>query len=247
MEQPKFTVLLYSKYSSYSKKIMSELNSAGVDFSRVAGLQTLCIDNAKVKKRIMDDKQIDIKYIPCILVIYPDGGIEKYDGSSAFEWTEQLILKYAPPSQPQPQPQPQQGKDDNKEDPHPPSKRRPIKNNMKKIGDGDEIKEMGDNPNVTPISDLPMDEDDDISADRYRQKKPRGRIRINEGNYDEDEELFQGDAPDMRKAKKSALKTAKNIQSGGDIMARAKALAKSRELDNSKNRVPPGMRLPTGN
>jgi len=105
MEQQS-SVLLYSKYSRLSTQLLDTIQTSNVNLSKVVSLQTLCIDNEKIRQRIHQNKQIDITTVPCILVIFPDGGIEKYDGEHSFQWIEQIIQKFTPPPPPIP-PQPQ--------------------------------------------------------------------------------------------------------------------------------------------
>jgi len=229
--EPHLSVLLYSKYSSYSKQLMEFIQKSEVDLGRTIGLQTLCVDNEKIRNRIMKNKDIDVISVPCLLIIYPDGGIEKYDGDNVFDWIGNVIAKIKPPPQPPPPPPPDK-EELNDDNPKQRYRRKPV-------DDGEEIQERSNK--VTSISDLPVDEDDDISGDRYRAKKPRGRIRIDPGNYEDGEDLFEGENVDMRKAKKSAIKNASKLMSGAtDVMAKAKELAKSREMDNASTNRPPG-------
>jgi hypothetical protein len=89
-----FSVLLYSKYSATSKQLMDVMNSSKVDFLKSTGLQNLCIDNEEVRNRIIQNKQINITSVPCILVIFPDGIIEKYEGLHTFKWVEEIISSF---------------------------------------------------------------------------------------------------------------------------------------------------------
>lgn len=99
--ESKLSVLLYSKYSETSTKLIDKMESSGVNFQSIVSLQLLCIDNKEVRNRILQNKQINVDSVPCILVIFPDGGIEKYDGLNAFNWVEQIIEKHTPRSIPQ--------------------------------------------------------------------------------------------------------------------------------------------------
>jgi flagellar biosynthesis GTPase FlhF len=89
-----FSVLLYSKYSATSKQLMDVMNSSKVDFLKSTGLQNLCVDNEEVRNRIIQNKQINITSVPCILVIFPDGIIEKYEGLHTFKWIEEIISSF---------------------------------------------------------------------------------------------------------------------------------------------------------
>jgi len=94
MEQ-NFSVLLYSKYSDTSKQIMNTMNLSGVDFFKI-GLQNLCIDNKEIRNRIIQNKQINITSVPCILVVFSDGIIEKYEGVHCFKWIDEIISSFKP-------------------------------------------------------------------------------------------------------------------------------------------------------
>jgi hypothetical protein len=291
--EPQLSVLLYSKYSASSKSLMSMIQQSGVDFTNQFSLQSLCIDNEEIRKRIVENNQLQITSVPCLLIIFPDGGIEKYDGAHVFEWVERTIKQFAPPPPTQPpQPPPiseeeqwrrqqvyeqkklmeeKQAKDlerarireENKrkyetqyqedyEQPPQPQEQQHTKKNRRRIrkqtpseeGEQDTRENPRDEPStlVTSIDDLPSDEDDEIVLDRYRHLRPVGRIRSDEGNYIEGEELFQGHQTDMRRATGSSIKD--NSHSGEDantkkskeIMAKAHKLAKGRE----EPPVPPG-------
>ena len=266
--EPQLSVLLYSKYSSLSKSLMNIIQTSGIDFTNQFSLQTLCIDNEKIRKRILKNKKIQVTSVPCILVIFPDGGVEKYDGNHAFEWVEDILKKIAPPPPPQPEQseeekwklqqaskileekqitekkryqtreknrkeyerQYEEGFDSDTKENQPPVK------NRQRIKRKPSLETSG----VTSIEDIPFD-DEDIS-DRYRDRKPVGRIRSDEGNYIEGDDLFQGEKPNMRKPIKSAVKgdnhTGNDATSrkSADLMTKAKELAKGRE----ESSPPPG-------
>tara|TARA_Y100000389_G_scaffold61028_1_gene57150 strand:- start:5461 stop:6264 length:804 start_codon:yes stop_codon:yes gene_type:complete len=261
--EPQFSVLLYSKYSPLSKKILDIIQSSPVNLEQIVSLQTLCIDNEKVRKKIYQNKQIDITSVPCILVIFPDGGIEKYDGVPAFQWIEEILQKFAPPP-----PQPQQP-------PPPPQKslqqiqieekrkQKIIKQNKKKLvesqrdqermiqkqkyerylnnSNSEEIKNSHTNIDDLDSEDEDEDEDNNINEkqnDRYRHRKPIGSIREDSGNYSRDDDLFAGDQPDTRQAKKSAVKQPIDASQKKtlDLMAKAKEMEKRRQ----ESPLPPG-------
>lgn len=100
--EPQFSVFLYSKYSSNCKRLMDMMRQSGVDFDAQLKLQFLCIDNNQVRARIMSSESMDISVIPCILVIYANGGVEKYEAAHAFKWVEEMIRRLRPPPPPQP-------------------------------------------------------------------------------------------------------------------------------------------------
>ena len=246
---PQTSVLLYSKYSPSCQNLMELMESSNVNFKNIISLQTLCVDNEKVRERIKQNRQFDITSVPCILLIYPDGGIEKYDGINHIQWVNQMITKHSPqPPQPPPPPQKTQEQKwlEEKE-----REKQLIEQEKKKIQmEREKIREENkrkfeerrglnrDSSNgnrrklITNIEDLPSeDEDEDENEnDRYRQRKPVGQLRSDSGNYTQGEELFPGQQLNNRQPIKSTVKTS-NTKSNKNIsiMERAKELAKGRE------------------
>ena len=287
--ESQLSVLLYSKYSSLSKSLMNMIQTSGVDFTTKFSLQPLCIDNEEIRARILKNTQLQVTTVPCLLIIFPDGGIEKYDGARVFEWVEGIIRQFSPPPPPPPPPVRQQ--------PYVPSEEEKwrmkqaqqareqerIQNERKRVAEENRRKyhekyeerppsperERQRSPSPPPpmrrrrvhkespeprrkepavtsiddLDDLPSDEDDDVAADRYRSRRPVGRIRTDEGNYEEGKELFQGPPLNMRRARRSAVKGESHTgndaksQKSADIMAKAKAMAKGREDTHAP---PPG-------
>jgi hypothetical protein len=90
----KFTILLYSKYSKFSTNIISTINQYQNIFVENFNMKTLCIDNENIRKRILNSKKINITCVPSILVIYEDGGVEKYENTDAFNWIEEIIKRF---------------------------------------------------------------------------------------------------------------------------------------------------------
>lgn len=89
----KFSVLLYSKYSKFSTEIVSQVNQYQNVFLENFNMKLLCIDNELVRKRIISSKKINISFVPSILVIYEDGGVEKYENNDAFVWVNEVIQR----------------------------------------------------------------------------------------------------------------------------------------------------------
>ena len=82
--------LFYSQYSTSSKKILTMITEYQAEFSQL-GLTAICIDNVNIRKKIVQSKKIEIKIVPCILLIRPEGIVEKFDGTTAFNWVENCI------------------------------------------------------------------------------------------------------------------------------------------------------------
>lgn len=255
--EPQFSVLLYSKYSPLSKKILDIIQSSPVNLEQIVSFQTLCIDNEKVRNRIYQSKQIEISTVPCILVIFPDGGIEKYDGVSVFQWIEEILQKYTPPPPPQPDHQTkppqkslQQLQIENQR------KQKIINQKKKNLVQSKreqerliqkekyekyikkDIPEEQIEHSHTNIDDLQDEDDYEDDDDRYRHRKPIGSIREDSGNYIRDDDLFSGDSPDTRKEKKSDAKKPVDATEKKtlDLMAKAKEMEKGRQ----ESTLPPG-------
>jgi hypothetical protein len=259
--ETQLSVLLYSKYSPMCKKLMNIIESTQINFT---SLQTICIDNQKVRERIQEDKHIDITSVPCILVIFPDGVIEKYDDYHSFEWIQQIIINQSPTQSESPT-KPQQKTDEQLRREKQELERRLLEKEKKelqlerellrkenkrkyeqqayesKLGEHRRRPIIKEDREITKIDELPSEEEDTNTSDRYRDSKPLGHIRENSGNYTHNSELFSGSPTDMRKPKKSAVKgLSKNAteKKSMDLMEKAKQMAKGREETNKP--PPPG-------
>lgn len=95
MEQ--FCVLIYSKYSMASNKLLNALQSSPVDLNKVTKLTRLCIDNQDIRKQILHPNKFEITSVPCILVVLQSGEVQRYEGRKAFEWVDELVNFHMPP------------------------------------------------------------------------------------------------------------------------------------------------------
>ena len=101
--EPQYFTLLYSKYSPACKRFFDFIQSSGVDLSNI--LRNVCIDNKKIRERIQKDNKLDIKVVPCILAVYGNGVVEKYEANGALNWLENILsLLQPPPPPPSPAP-----------------------------------------------------------------------------------------------------------------------------------------------
>lgn len=85
-----------------SNKIMSVLSSSPVDLGIVVNLNAVCVDNKQIRERITKANKFEITTVPCILIVYKEGAVEKYEGVKAFEWVDETIKMIIPPSIPPP-------------------------------------------------------------------------------------------------------------------------------------------------
>lgn len=240
--EPQHSIFLYSKYSENCKRFVGLVQSSGVDL----GLQMLCVDNEKVRQRIQKSQNMDINQVPCILLIYPNGGVEKYEGSHAFRWVETILSRLMPPrrqpsppqpppeqeipqqqSQPQPPSQPQRQPPQQRQSP--PQKQRPKMRPINEVPNGvpNGRKEQ---PTTTSIDDIPTDEENEELGDRHKNMPVVPRIRKDRGNYEESDEYFEAPQPEIPRENVKAVRKIQTTTANdpSSLMAKADAMRKSR-------------------
>jgi hypothetical protein len=79
---PENVICLYSKFSNSSQSFVKSSQDLPIQF--------VCIDNKKVRTRVMSDPNLQITFVPCILSLFPDGRLEKYEGKDAFNWLDNI-------------------------------------------------------------------------------------------------------------------------------------------------------------
>jgi hypothetical protein len=108
-----FFVFIYSKFSQPSLTCESIIRSLPPDLN----FNFLCVDNLETRKIIQDDKTLDIKLVPCLLIVNTEGSITKYEGKKCHEYLshyqkQQTVIPDPEPislyQQPLPPPPPQQ-------------------------------------------------------------------------------------------------------------------------------------------
>ncbi len=229
-------ILLYSKYSAHCKRLLTSITDSPI----VNMLQMLCIDNSEIRERIQTNNNIDIQIVPCILVIHPDGMVEKFESDKAFSWVNAVIQQITPPppvqfpqEMPQTRPaiiQPPESDSENEVEYIKPKKKK-KKKRKKKL--------------QTSLAELDSDSEDD-EYQSHSLKKPPGGIRSGEGGFDFDSDDFPDtDTHDRPTRKPRQVKeTTSSIKTGGDVMTKMQEMMKERERDNSSsNRRMP---VPTG-
>jgi thioredoxin-like negative regulator of GroEL len=87
----KITTFLFSKYSNNCKAFAEILSKIPNEYRNNLKLTDICIDNENIRKNILTSKKIDIKMVPCILMVYNNGAIEKFEGIDAFNWINEII------------------------------------------------------------------------------------------------------------------------------------------------------------
>jgi hypothetical protein len=88
---PDKLIVLYSKYSSQCNDIIRLYNP-----NRNKHIQLVCIDNIQIREQILHSTHLNVKTVPCVLFVYPDKRIEKFEGSNVKQWIIQQITEGLP-------------------------------------------------------------------------------------------------------------------------------------------------------
>jgi hypothetical protein len=207
-----FSVLLYSKYSSKCKNLFNIINNNKIELN----LTSVCIDNKKIRNKIKRDKLFEIKEVPTIINIYSNGGAEKYEGNKAFQLIESVIVKTYPSRPRTPEIQSELPK----------KQSQTIIDSKDEMEDEQPVQIPSRMKKVSTIDNIPMDD-----SDRNINKRAPRRIRQDENNYIEDEELFSGEVIENTREPSNTVKTGsqKNVQDPFGTLAKAKEMAQMRE------------------
>ena len=223
-------VLLYSKYSQTCKNLVTSIPKFVKD---KIGLQLVCVDNEDIRKRITKSSSVKINSVPTILLLYSNGGVEKYEGNTSFLWLNQIINQLAPPQPPQP---PQPRPDDYSDLEVKTTRRRNVRrrnvrsnerrsnerrSNERRSNERRSNERSTEETNSTNIEELDTEEDDseDDGEDDGRPKPPPVGVRKGAGEYEISKDF--GEALERN----SDVRTDR----GSNLMARAQAMQKERE------------------
>ena len=86
-----YTAMLNSRYSQPCQNFLNILFDSDIDYKNLLKFVKINIDNKEIRKQILSSNNIDIKYVPCILIIYTNGSVEKYEGNDSFKWLDEII------------------------------------------------------------------------------------------------------------------------------------------------------------
>lgn len=104
-------ILIYSQYSNESMKLFRIFKKYNIDTNNISFLK---VDNENIRKKIINDKKLNIKYVPTLLFIkdHKKGVIDKYVGfdkiSKLIDIPAQNQVQSQPPMQQPPQQPPMQ-------------------------------------------------------------------------------------------------------------------------------------------
>jgi hypothetical protein len=94
-----FFVFIYSHYSPASMNCDKIIKSLPADIK----FNYLCVDNPENRKIIINDPNMDINVVPCLLIVNAvDNRITKYDGKKCFDYLLQYKKQQTPIMEPLP-------------------------------------------------------------------------------------------------------------------------------------------------
>jgi hypothetical protein len=237
MDNQPYPVVIFSKYSQPCGMFMERFNQT---IATKIPAQLLCIDNEKIRKRLLNSKIVDVKQVPTVLMVFPNGVVEKYDGQSVYGWLEEVIKRVTPPPrhemaepirQPVRQPsrpvrrqEPPAEPEEQEEEEEEPRRREPRQAPRQ---------HRQQQKRATDVNDIPFDEEQE--TDRHRSVPQPRRIRKDEsGEFIESQELFSGEQPDIRKESPKSLRERGESVDPYNTIAKAKEFAMNRDQIESE-------------
>jgi len=228
-------VLLYSRYSQMSKKLQSILDDSQVNLSVELGLMPVCIDNEKIRKKISKSEKISIPIVPCILLVYKNGSVEKYDGIDAIQWANETIRKIQQLRQPPPHPPPQQFQE--------PPRTKKVTIQQEDSEEEEEVQVPKKHVRKQRKSKKPVQKFSELSENEEEQEehiiaRAPVAVRNGPGGYDITSEFGELEEQPRKISSKVRPSSTQQIK-GGNLMAAALAMQKERDADAGK-RIPGG-------
>ena len=207
-------VLFWSKYSSSCKQLLGEMKSYG------AMIDTVCVDNPKIRKRIATNPKLQITVVPTLLSIYQNGVVEKYEGEKVFQL---LYEAFSKPERVEP---------------------KVVKETKTIVADETPREISQPREIVSEISQPPTKSSETLVT------KPTSDSKQELTSLDDlgGEELFEVDKDDSKKSENSGdpKRTSKNlpVKPPSKLAAQAAAIAAAREAHDSKQPRPNGNIIP---
>ena len=86
-------ILLYSNYSEICVDLLKAIENCPIDIYKENSITLLCVDNKDIRKKIIECKNIKIKTLPTLLLIYDDDVIIKHEEQKVFDWIDNYVNK----------------------------------------------------------------------------------------------------------------------------------------------------------
>jgi hypothetical protein len=84
------TIVLTSKLSRTCQNFEHLLSS----IQNIFPVRIVNIDNEQTREKILSSTTLQVKQVPCVLIVYSTNTIEKYEGNDAFMWVNSNIQKF---------------------------------------------------------------------------------------------------------------------------------------------------------
>lgn len=97
MSDIKLTAFLYSEYSNYANEFMQVASNLPPQLQAQLRPVYLSVDTEAIRSMIKNSLSITVRSVPCVLILYTDGVVEKYEGDTAFTWLEELLTPLEQP------------------------------------------------------------------------------------------------------------------------------------------------------
>jgi hypothetical protein len=88
IKQNDLYVLLYSKYSNSCNDLITQLKQYPLYFSHI---NLLCVDNEKIRTKIINSNLIKITFVPCLLIVSSNGVTKQYENTQLFDFISEII------------------------------------------------------------------------------------------------------------------------------------------------------------
>lgn len=93
-----FFVFIHSKFSQPSVKCETIIKSLPSDLN----FNFLCVDNIETRRIIQEDTTLDIKVVPCLLIVNTEGTVTKFEGRKCYDYLIQYQKQQTPLEEPEP-------------------------------------------------------------------------------------------------------------------------------------------------
>jgi hypothetical protein len=223
----KSMICLYSKFSPNSTKFLELSKPYNLP------LDYICIDNKNIRNRIVKNKKILVQSVPCLLFIYDNGVLEKYEGYNAFEWVNQIIKNIENSKQVI---QPQIPIDNNIEI----EKEKKVVNTNKVSSKVSSKVSKNPNPPSTPIDLLEEEEEEEEIEDieDIEEEDLDKNLIKKEDKIEDIEQINNNFQKPMRDIDTSGFNSSKVSGKSGkkDVMSLARELEKQRETEEASGK-----------
>jgi hypothetical protein len=85
------TILFYSKYSQSSNNLLKLIDTCGVKIQEIIGYRLISVDSKSVRKQLLNNRDITINHVPCLIKMFNNGTVEQYNYKELYELIEYTI------------------------------------------------------------------------------------------------------------------------------------------------------------